>query len=121
MDGLELWGPCLLISVLSSPSLQDQGVKAPWNKAYQPCASMVSFRACLKHWLPREMSCRAGRETKKRKFHGICFFPLGKRYLWKSCGCKCECHHQEIATSPRVLVDSKEREAADLLPCPRSH
>lgn len=81
MGGLGLLGPRLLISVLSSPPLQDQGAKAPQNQAAQPCASMVSFRACLKHQLPREMSCRASQETKKRKFDGICFFSAGAKML----------------------------------------
>jgi len=86
----------------------------PQSWADQPCASTVSFKPCLKHRLRREMSRRASQETRKRKFDELFFFPQGQRCLQRSCGCRCECHHQEITAFPRVWVDSKDREAVDL-------
>lgn len=71
MDWAGLWGLCQLISALSSPPLWEREAEAPQSQAAQPCASTVSFRACLKHRLPRKMSGRASRETKKRKFYEL--------------------------------------------------
>lgn len=78
--------PACVCALLSSSA----GAETHQSLAAQPQATMVPFRACLKHRLPREMSCRASQETKERKFDELCFFPLGWRCLLKSFGCKCE-------------------------------